>query len=253
MGRALRHRRPSSHAPSSVGEWGERCAERNVRPSSGIERIEIVPGGGSALYGSSALGGVVQLFSRPLQVSSIDADASYGSFQTVLLAARAAQRYKQVGASLEGEWLRSDGYRVIVPEQRGNIDGNAPSRHGTLNARVEADLTSYLQLYTVLGLPRTGQDSRQRTGTLVAHRLTFHEHLSLYLRRLRSDPSAGRPGGSRHHAKEAMGFRWRVPVWWIAASRRWKTYRSYSACNPPSTPPCTLAAVWCSHPMVSSS
>jgi outer membrane receptor protein involved in Fe transport len=40
-------------------------------PKLGIERIEVAPGGSSALYGSYALGVVVQMFSRPIQTTRI--------------------------------------------------------------------------------------------------------------------------------------------------------------------------------------
>src|SRR2546429_4619415 len=36
-------------------------------PREGLERAELVPGGGATAWGNAALGGVVQLFTRPLQ------------------------------------------------------------------------------------------------------------------------------------------------------------------------------------------
>ena len=42
-------------------------------PRVGIERIEIVPGGGSALYGNYALGGVIQALSRPIAERELEA------------------------------------------------------------------------------------------------------------------------------------------------------------------------------------
>jgi outer membrane receptor protein involved in Fe transport len=130
-------------------------------PRLGVERVEVVPGGGSALYGSAALGGVVALIPRPLDAPSLEADASYGSFNTVLLAARGAQRWERVGAALEGEWLRSDGYPVVAPSDRGPVDGDAPSMHGTLQGRLEARPTRRLKLTTTVGVFH----ERQNGGT----------------------------------------------------------------------------------------
>lgn len=75
-------------------------------PRLGIGRIEVVPSGSSALYGSSALAGVVQLLSRPV-TTSYEGETSYGSFHTFHFAARAAQQLRLLRTSVEGEWLGS--------------------------------------------------------------------------------------------------------------------------------------------------
>jgi outer membrane cobalamin receptor len=114
-------------------------------PRIGIDHIELVPGGGSALYGSAALAGVVQLFSRDY-ASSFDADALYGSFDTLQLAARVAHQNSKVGGSVEGEYLRSDGYRVVAAEQAGPVDHPSASWHGTLNGSLRIAASEDLTL-----------------------------------------------------------------------------------------------------------
>ncbi len=137
-------------------------------PRLGLERVELVNGGASALYGSGALGGVLSLIPRPIAGASADADASYGSFRTTLLAARAAQRWQRASGAVEGEWLRSDGYPVVAPRQRGPIDGDTPSMHGTLNARLLVRASSRLRLTTSLGAFRERQNGGTRfTGAEV--------------------------------------------------------------------------------------
>jgi vitamin B12 transporter len=50
-------------------------------PMNNIERIEIVRGGNSALYGADALGGIINIMSRrPTDAVQVHADASIGSF-----------------------------------------------------------------------------------------------------------------------------------------------------------------------------
>ena len=103
----------------------------------GIDRIEIVPSGASALFGNFALGGVLQVISRPIDGRAIDAIASGGSLGTLRLAARATERLGDFGVALDGEVLRSDGYAPIVAAQRGAVDGAAASSHETIGARLE--------------------------------------------------------------------------------------------------------------------
>ncbi|AKF83906.1 ligand-gated channel protein [Myxococcus fulvus 124B02] len=134
-------------------------------PRLGLERIEVVPGGGSALYGSSALGGVVQLISRPITGPALDADVSYGNRGTGLVAARGAQRWGPVAAALETELLTSNGYRIVSPGQRGAIDGDTPSNHVVLNGRVEAQATDTLTLSARANLFRENQNGGTRFTT----------------------------------------------------------------------------------------
>lgn len=106
-------------------------------PRLGLERIEIVPSGGSSLWGSGALGGVVQLVSRPITGTQVDAEASFGSFHTFNVAARAARRFGDLGAAVNVELLGSNGYTLVAPWDRGAIDATTPSLSGVADARVE--------------------------------------------------------------------------------------------------------------------
>jgi len=134
-------------------------------PRLGLERIEVVPGGGSALYGSSALGGVVQLISRPITGPAVDADLSYGNRDTGLLAARGAQRWGPIAAAVETELLTSNGYRIVTPGQRGAIDSDTPSNHVVLNGRVEAQASDSLTLSARANLFRENQNGGTRFTT----------------------------------------------------------------------------------------
>ncbi|HYI02044.1 TonB-dependent receptor plug domain-containing protein, partial [Hyalangium sp.] len=127
-------------------------------PRLGLDHIEVVPSGGSALYGSAALGGVVQLFSRPITSRSIEADAAYGMLGTGQLAARAADRWGPVGAAVETELLTTEGHPVVTPGQRGAIDQRAPSNHASLNGRMEVEVSPSLRLGARLGLFRENQN-----------------------------------------------------------------------------------------------
>ena len=85
----------STPAPSAA----RRC--RTSRPNR-IERIEIVKGPRSSLYGTDAIGGVVQLFTRGAAKDGVSAGATYGSDATQQLfgdAALSAGEQSQASAS----------------------------------------------------------------------------------------------------------------------------------------------------------
>jgi len=53
----------------------------SLLPMNNIDRIEIVRGGNSALYGADAIGGIINIISsRPTETLKLHADASFGSF-----------------------------------------------------------------------------------------------------------------------------------------------------------------------------
>jgi outer membrane receptor protein involved in Fe transport len=148
-------------------------------PRLGVDRVEVVPSGGSALYGSAALGGVVQIFSRPITGPSLEGDVAYGLLGTGQLAARAANRWGAVGAALETELLTTQGHPVVAPAQRGAIDQAAPSNHATLNGRVEVEVSPSLRLGARLGLFRENQNGGTTFTTARAESASLGTHARL--------------------------------------------------------------------------
>jgi outer membrane receptor protein involved in Fe transport len=108
-------------------------------PRLGLDRIELVPGGSSALYGNYALGGVVQLAGRGFD-PSINLDLAAGSLRTASVAGRAAGRLGRFGGATEFDILRSSGYVPVAAAQRGPIDAAGESRHAGTSAQGELQL-----------------------------------------------------------------------------------------------------------------
>jgi outer membrane receptor protein involved in Fe transport len=134
-------------------------------PRLGIERVEIVHGGASALYGNAALGGVVQIFTRSAWQQGVDADVAFGSLATRTLSARGAAPVGRFAGALELDLLRSDGYPVVALDRRGVIDRNASSEHGNLRARFELNASDRLKLTSTLGFFRELQAGGTRFTT----------------------------------------------------------------------------------------
>lgn len=131
-------------------------------PRLGLDHIEIVPGGGSALYGSAALGGVVQLYARPPSQEGVDVEGSRGNLDTWTLGTRLAHQFGRFGAALEADWLTSDGYRIVSGADRGRVDGETPSEHGNISGRFTLAATRKLRLTSTLGYFREVQNGGTR-------------------------------------------------------------------------------------------
>jgi len=130
-------------------------------PGMSIGSVEIVPGGSSVLYGTSALGGVVNVRSRPLDVPSVEADVFGDTLPSLGIGLRGVQRAGPVAVELTSEFLGSNGYNVVAPEMRGAIDVPAGSTHVSLQGRMEAELSST----TLLGAKLGFFDEDQNGGT----------------------------------------------------------------------------------------
>jgi vitamin B12 transporter len=79
-----------------------------------IDRIEVVRGSQSVLWGSQAIGGVINVITRaPTDQPSLDASGEYGWRSTAHLTADASGKFGPVSVSAGGEYLRTDGYSAF--------------------------------------------------------------------------------------------------------------------------------------------
>ena len=90
--------------PGTVGT----AATQNIA-SEFVERIEIVKGPRSTLYGSDAIGGVVNVITRGVEESG-SAQVGYGSFDTKSASFGAGFGDDGTGATIAGAWLESEGF-----------------------------------------------------------------------------------------------------------------------------------------------
>jgi iron complex outermembrane receptor protein len=81
-------------------------------PLDQIERIEIVRGGGSVLYGDGAVGGVINIITKKgPKKSEASILASYGSYDTFEGATSLGGQFHGLSANLDGSYYDSEGYR----------------------------------------------------------------------------------------------------------------------------------------------
>ncbi|HEX8616396.1 MAG TPA: TonB-dependent receptor [Thermoanaerobaculia bacterium] len=95
-------------------------------PRGSVARAEVLRGGASDLYGSSAMGGVIQFIRR--RDEALTFDASAGSDTTASL------YWGNARASVAAELFRTSGYVLVRDAQRGAVDVEADSEHAALDA-----------------------------------------------------------------------------------------------------------------------
>ena len=102
-----------------------------------LDRIEVVRGGGSELYGSAAMGGVVQFIRRPTAADALVVDSAGGSERTAVTSLFASMRRHAWSGSVSGDFLTTAGYVLVPPSQRGSVDTVANSHHTAVDATLE--------------------------------------------------------------------------------------------------------------------
>jgi len=106
---------PQNNAYDGWVEWSQ-------IPKESIERIEIVRGPASALYGSNALGGVINIITRKPELSRETIfQENYGSMNTYVSNLIQDGKYGKFSYYLNGEYEESDGYIGTDPEKSYDI------------------------------------------------------------------------------------------------------------------------------------
>jgi outer membrane receptor protein involved in Fe transport len=108
-------------------------------PRAALERVEVLRGGASDLYGSAALAGVVQLV-RHEPAPQVRLEASYGERGSPESSLFLAGRWGRWGAALAAGAAATDGYVLVDPRQRGSVDTPAGSRHTTADLTLERSI-----------------------------------------------------------------------------------------------------------------
>ena len=91
-------------------------------PPPAIHSIELVRGGASDLYGSSAIGGVISIVPVHPDTNRFQLSTSYGSEATTDDSLLGVLKLGQFAGLISSQVVASDGYVLIAPSVRGPID-----------------------------------------------------------------------------------------------------------------------------------
>jgi outer membrane receptor protein involved in Fe transport len=94
----------------------------NRVPRVSVESTQIFNGGTSDLYGSGALGGVINITSRRAETKFLEFEASGGNLSTGAVSVSAGSSWRGFGVGLDFQALRTDGYVLVPQDQRGLVD-----------------------------------------------------------------------------------------------------------------------------------
>jgi iron complex outermembrane recepter protein len=169
-----------------------------------VERIEIVPGGGSNLYGTWAMGGVINIITQtgPHGVG-VSSDLNGGSLGTNTQSVLARYGTDRSGFVLGYRHFDTTGFVTVPSYQRGPADTAVGSQHHQFTGTVSHEVA-----------PRT---TATVSGTLYKEDRSFGTPFSL---------------GSRTIGTSSIGLRGDAGAWGIWETKvfaQWETFRNQSA------------------------
>ncbi len=117
-------------------------------PETAIRDVELVRGGSADLYGSSAIGGVIDVAPvepREAKTIQIAADASGATENTVLANGMAESATRWIAALAAASELKTDGYITTAPALRGSVDvpTNVNAQSGRLELRTPPGISGW--------------------------------------------------------------------------------------------------------------
>ena len=106
-------------------------------PVAALSSVEVFRGGASNLYGTDAMGGVVQFITRQAHEGpAITIETSYGNEQTPDLSVWSGTTIGKWDLQGSADLFHSDGYILVPKVDRGSVDVPANSEHAALDFSV---------------------------------------------------------------------------------------------------------------------
>jgi outer membrane receptor protein involved in Fe transport len=109
-------------------------------PRAAVGTAEVFRGGASNLYGSNALGGVVQFTTREPASPAANLELAYGNQNTPNLSVWTGTKTGPWTLDAAADLFQTDGYILVPAADRGVVDTAANSRHASTEVGIGRDL-----------------------------------------------------------------------------------------------------------------
>src|SRR5918995_1577233 len=116
-------------------------------PLMDTERIEIVDGPTSSLYGNYAMGGVINIVTNRPEPRTIIFKPQYGNRNTPKFDLFGSDVWGKLGITFSATTFGTDGYTIVAEQERGPIDVDANVEYRTANVKLDYNPTDRLNLF----------------------------------------------------------------------------------------------------------
>jgi outer membrane receptor protein involved in Fe transport len=106
-------------------------------PLESVNRIEVIDGSNSSLYGNYAMGGVINIISATPARRSVEFKTQYGNHSSPKAEFFASDVWGKLGVAVEGGAFDTDGFPIVTAGERGPVDTNAEVDFKNFNVRAD--------------------------------------------------------------------------------------------------------------------
>ena len=131
-------------------------------PLGAVDRIEVVDGSTSSLYGNYAMGGVINIVTSRAARRTAELSAQYGNRGTPKFDFFGSDVWRNFGIAVEGGWFDTDGYPQVAEPERGPIDTNVTVEFRNFNTKVDYNPTSNISTFFRVGYFREERDNAKK-------------------------------------------------------------------------------------------
>jgi outer membrane receptor protein involved in Fe transport len=106
-------------------------------PLESVDRIEVVDGSSSSLYGNYAMGGVINIIGSRPAPQTVEVKTQYGNHSSPKADFFGSQVWGKLGVAVDGSWFNTDGFPIVAESERGPIDNNATVDFRNVNLKLD--------------------------------------------------------------------------------------------------------------------
>lgn len=133
-------------------------------PLESTERIEVVDGSSSSLYGNYAMGGVINILTAQPARRTIEFDSQYGSLNSPKVDFRASDVYGKLGVAVDGSAFSTDGFPEVSASERGPVDNNTDVKFQNVGVFANYAARHWLNLFMRAGYFHERRDNGKITA-----------------------------------------------------------------------------------------
>jgi outer membrane receptor protein involved in Fe transport len=116
-------------------------------PTESVDRIEVIDGSSSSLYGNYGMGGVINIIPARAAQRSVEFKTQYGNHNSPKADVFASDVWGKLGVAVEGSAYDTDGFPIVAAAERGIIDNNAEVNFQNFNAKVDYRANDRLNIF----------------------------------------------------------------------------------------------------------
>ena len=116
-------------------------------PLENVDRVELVEGSGSSLYGNYAMGGVINVQSTRPRRRTVEVRTQYGNLGSPKADFAVSDVWGKFAASFDGSAFTTDGFPIVIANERGLVDDKANVNYRNFNLRADYSPTRQLNVF----------------------------------------------------------------------------------------------------------